>query len=145
MRLDAEECRERFGAAGHAVLAVNDPAAAPLVVPITFAIPAPDVVVSAVDFKPKSTTQLRRLRLLTENPACSLLVEHYEPDWRRLWWVRADGRAEVFAPDSDPRDPSATAAAVGALIAKYPQYAGQAPEGAVIRIAVDRWSGWSWV
>ncbi|NYI82460.1 PPOX class probable F420-dependent enzyme [Saccharopolyspora hordei] len=102
--------------------------------PITFAV-AGDVVVTAVDHKPKRTTQLRRLRNVVENPQVTVLADHYDDDWDRLWWVRADGRAEVAdAPDHPDL--------VAALVAKYPQYREERPNGRLIVVRVDRWSGW---
>ena len=48
-----------------------------------------------VDDKPKATTALRRLDNVRAHPAVSLLVDHYDDDWTRLWWVRVDGTAVV--------------------------------------------------
>lgn len=91
----------------------------------------------AIDQKPKSTTNLRRLRNIAENPRVSVLADHYEPDWEQLWWVRADGTATVTS-EGPERE-----AAIAALIEKYPQYRQDPPAGPVIMIAVDHWSGWS--
>jgi PPOX class probable F420-dependent enzyme len=105
VRLEAAECRARFAAARRAVLAVNDPTGVALIVPITFGVVraghpdsagAGDIVVSAIDHKPKSTLDLRRLRLLRTDPRAALLVDRYEDDWDRLWWVRVDGHAIVL-------------------------------------------------
>ena len=52
-----------------------------------------DTVYSAIDAKPKSTLDLRRLQNIRSNGAASLLVDHYEEDWTNLWWVRVDGTA----------------------------------------------------
>ena len=62
----------------------------PHLVPITFAVDG-DALYSAVDAKPKSTRALRRLANIAANPAVSVLVDHYDDDWTRLWWARADG------------------------------------------------------
>ena len=42
-----------------------------------------------LDRKPKSTavTRLRRVRNILANPQVSLVVDHYEEDWHRLWYV----------------------------------------------------------
>ncbi len=133
MRLDSDTARQRFAAASVARLATADADAVPHVVPVTFAVEG-DVVVFAIDHKPKTTTALRRLRNIDANPAVSLLVDHYEEDWTRLWWARADGHAVV-----SPEDPPA----VALLTAKYPAYVERPPEGPVVRIDVSRWSGWS--
>jgi PPOX class probable F420-dependent enzyme len=92
-------------------------------------------VYSAVDAKPKRTTSLRRLANVAENPAVSLLVDHYDDDWDRLWWVRADGGGRVL----DGSVPEA-ARAVELLRARYPQ---QRATGAVLAVDVQRWSGWA--
>jgi len=85
---------------------------------------------TAVDAKPKSTRSLRRLANIESNPQVSMLVDQYEDYWSALWWVRTDGDAMVVSVDSgDGR------LALSALAAKYPQYAGQAPAGPLIRIA----------
>jgi PPOX class probable F420-dependent enzyme len=93
------------------------------------------LVYTAVDHKPKRTTALQRLADITANPAVALLVDHYEEDWSRLWWVRLDGRARVL--DELP------AAAVAALAAKYPQYAALPPAGPGVEISVSRVLRWS--
>lgn len=96
------------------------------------------VVVTAVDHKPKATTDLRRLRDIRDNPRVCLLADHYEDDWERLWWVRADGRARIVE-GGDER-----ARAVAWLVRKYAQYRERPPAGPAIVIHVERWSGWSY-
>ncbi len=109
---------------------------APHVIPITFALEG-DRIVSAVDAKPKTTRQLQRLRNIRASPGVAVLADHYEDDWTRLWWVRADGRACVLD------DPAAMAGPIRALVQRYPQYRDQPPSGPVISIAVERWTGWA--
>ncbi|WP_034270993.1 TIGR03668 family PPOX class F420-dependent oxidoreductase [Haloechinothrix halophila] len=133
MRLSTGEARRRFTEARVARLATAGADAVPHVVPVTFAVDG-DAIVFAVDHKPKTTTALRRLRNIAANPAVSLLVDHYEDDWTRLWWARADGHAQVRTEDPP---------AVALLAAKYPAYAERPPEGPVVRVDVSRWSGWS--
>lgn len=137
MRLDEGEARRRFAGARVARLATVDASNAPHLVPVTFAVLG-DEVVFAIDAKPKSTTDLRRLRNIAGNPRVSLLVDHYDDDWTRLWWVRADGTAAVHTDDAHRREPLA------ALEGKYPQYTETPPAGPVVRIAVTAWRGWAW-
>jgi PPOX class probable F420-dependent enzyme len=132
----ASDARRRFAAARVARLATADGAGRPHLVPIVFAV-AGDTVVSAVDDKPKRTTQLRRLRNVAENAAVALLVDHYEEDWSALWWARADGTARVLAPGGDD-----ALAAVALLRERYAAYADRPPRGPVLAVAVSRWSGW---
>ena len=135
MRLTAAVCRERLTTADHAYLASISPGdeLRPHLVPVVFALTGDELVI-AIDQKPKSTTDLRRLRNITANPRVSLLCDRYDADWRQLWWVRADGRARV-----DAEHP----AAIALLAAKYPQYVLDPPQGPVITVAIERWSGWS--
>lgn len=132
------EARELFAAARVARLATADASARPHLVPVVFALDG-DVVVLAVDHKPKRTTRLKRLANITANPSVCLLADHYEDDWDRLWWVRADGEARVLPP---PDRSGEAARRVGPLAEKYPPYADRPPEGPVIEVAVRRWSGW---
>jgi PPOX class probable F420-dependent enzyme len=132
-----DEARARFAAARVARLATADATGRPHLVPMVFAV-AGDVIYSAVDHKPKRTTALRRLANVAVNPQVAVLVDHYDDDWERLWWVRADGTARVF----DPTDPVAREA-VRLLTARYDRYRAEPPTGPVLAVAVARWSGWS--
>ncbi|QKV92605.1 TIGR03668 family PPOX class F420-dependent oxidoreductase [Streptomyces sp. NA02950] len=139
MRLEIAEGRRRFARARVLRLATTDGDGRPHCVPATFALDA-DTVVMAVDNKPKRHQELRRLRNIRANPVVSLLVDHYDEDWRRLWWVRADGRARIL-PDASA---AGHTAAVERLVAKYPQYAGRPPRGPVTEVEVVRWTGWAY-
>ena len=128
------DARARFAAARVARLATAGADGRPHLVPVCFAVDG-DTVYSAVDeLKPKATLRLRRLRNVAENPAVSLLVDHYSDDWSELWWVRAEGRARVLeaAPD-----------AIALLASRYSQYRDAPPGGPVLAVDVERWAGWS--
>src|SRR5918995_1570537 len=88
------EAPAMFAESPVAMLATVRPDGAPHVVPVVFAV-HDDVVYTAVDAKRKSTQRLRRLANIEANPRVSMLVDHYEQDWTHLWWVRADGLAEI--------------------------------------------------
>jgi PPOX class probable F420-dependent enzyme len=109
----------------------------PHLVPVTFAV-IDDRIVTAVDQKPKSTTALRRLRNIAENPLAAVLCDHYDEDWRRLWWVRADGSARI-ADDRATED-----ATLAALQSKYPQYRDDPPRGPILVVTVGSWAGWQY-
>jgi PPOX class probable F420-dependent enzyme len=129
------EARARFAAARVARLATADAEGRPHLVPLAFAVDG-ETIYSAVDAKPKRTRALRRLANVRENPAVSLLVDHWdEDDWSSLWWVRADGDARVLAAD----DPEA-ARAIDLLRERYPR---QRDQGDVLAVTVTRWSGWA--
>jgi PPOX class probable F420-dependent enzyme len=136
MRLAADECRGRLARARRAVLATVAPDGSPHVVPITFAV-QDDVIVTAVDQKPKTTTVLQRLRNVSQDPRVAVLADHYAEEWADLWWARADGTAEVVV-DGPARD-----VALAGLAERYEQYRRDPPRGPVIRIVVHRWTGWS--
>lgn len=136
MRLTADEARRRLTGERVARLATVGPGSRPHLVPVTFAVDA-DVIYTAVDAKPKSTRDLRRLANISACPYVTLLADHYADDWSRLWWARADGEASVLT------SPAAVAAPLDLLASRYPQYLASRPEGPVIAIAVSRWSGWS--
>ncbi len=131
-----DEARARFAEASVAYLATVGTDGAPHVVPITFALDG-DVIYTAVDAKPKRGTPLRRFENVAANALVSVLVDAYDPDWSRLWWARADGRARIVA------DGEELERALSALRARYPQYGQVALIGPAMVIAVDRWSGWS--
>lgn len=124
----------RFSRAQVARLATVTPDGAPHLVPVTFATHG-DLVLTAVDHKPKTTTALRRLKNIEHNPRVSLLVDHYEDDWTHLWWIRADGHASILHGDDRPLAP---------LLAKYPQYAARPPEGPMIAVQITRYVSWSY-
>ncbi|MEV4343197.1 TIGR03668 family PPOX class F420-dependent oxidoreductase [Actinoplanes sp. NPDC049596] len=123
---------DRFGTAPVARLATVGPDGAPHLVPIVFALTG-NVIVSAVDGKPKTTRALKRLRNIAAEPRVSVLADHYDADWTNLWWVRADGAARV-RDDAPPGLP--------ALIAKYQQYREAPPAGPYLEITVERWVAW---
>lgn len=129
--------RARFDSARVARLATVDALGRPHLVPVCFALDG-DTIVSAVDAKPKTTTALRRLANVRVNPAVSLLVDHYDDDWSRLWWARADGDARVV------EDGPEHAHGCALLVARYTQYSDMPPRGPVVIVTVRRWSGWSW-
>jgi PPOX class probable F420-dependent enzyme len=122
---------QRLAAARVGRLATVTTDGRPHVVPVCFALDAGRIY-TAVDAKPKTTQALRRLENVRATGRASLLVDHYEEDWSRLWWVRVDGAAEVLEPGAGRE----------ALAAKYEQYRAAPPAGPVIAISPDRWRSW---
>ena len=120
-------------------LATVNPGLGVDIVPITWAVvggPDDERLVSAVDHKPKTTTNLRRLRNIDTHPDVTVLVDHYDDDWERLWWVRIRGTAAVIS-GGDEFD-----RAVDALVARYPQYEDHRPTGPAIVVQDLVWTGW---
>jgi PPOX class probable F420-dependent enzyme len=108
----------------------------PHIVPISFALEG-KTLYFAVDFKPKRTTNLKRLSNIATNPAVSVLIDHYESDWDRLWWVRVDGAARIVT------EPGEVERALNLLAQRYEQYRTTRPAGPVVAITIERMTGWS--
>jgi len=134
--MDADDMRRRFGTARVARLATVRDDGRPHLVPVCFALDG-DSIVSAVDAKPKRSTALQRLDNVRAHPDVSLLVDHYDDDWARLWWVRVDGHARVVEGGAEH------AVAVARLASKYAQYRDAPPTGAVVVVEARGWRGWS--
>ncbi|WP_227980948.1 TIGR03668 family PPOX class F420-dependent oxidoreductase [Nocardia spumae] len=137
-RLEPGDALARLRSARIARLATADASGRPHLVPVTFALSPDDrLLVSAVDQKPKTTTNLARLRNIAAQPRVAVLVDRYDEDWSQLWWVRADGVAAI-------RTGADRSAPITWLAAKYPQYRDNSPRGPVIAIALDTVTGWAY-
>jgi PPOX class probable F420-dependent enzyme len=132
----SEEMRARVAGAPVGRLATLGPDGAPRLVPICFVL-AGEVVYSAVDHKPKRTSDLGRLRNVARDPRVCVLIDHYENDWSRLWWIRLDGVAQTLGAGAEAAD------ALAHLIAKYDQYRREPPPGPVLKIEIRRWKAWT--
>jgi PPOX class probable F420-dependent enzyme len=126
----------RLAAERVARLATTDPDGRPHLVPIVFALDG-DTLYSAVDRKPKRSRTLRRIENARARPDVTVLVDHYEEDWTRLWWARLRGRARVLDDGEERRH------ALGLLAAKYPQYRAEPPDGPVLAVDVTEVRAWS--
>ncbi|MFC4561783.1 TIGR03668 family PPOX class F420-dependent oxidoreductase [Nocardiopsis mangrovi] len=136
MAWSVEHCREMFSGRRVARMATSGPDGRPHLVPVVFAVHG-DTIAMAVDAKPKRTTRLKRLANIRANPNVCLLADEYDDDWRRLWWVRADGAARIVESGRE------RGAAIARLAERYRQYRTSPPEGAVVLVSVHHWSGWS--
>jgi PPOX class probable F420-dependent enzyme len=125
----------RLAAARVARLATTDPDGRPHLVPIVFALDG-DTVYSAVDRKPKRSRTLRRIENARSRPDVTILVDHYEEDWRRLWWIRLRGRARVLDEGEE------RSRALQLLGSKYPQYRADPPDGPVLAVDVTEVRAW---
>jgi PPOX class probable F420-dependent enzyme len=127
--------RERVANARVARLATIDPDGRLHLVPIVFVLDG-DTLYTAVDAKPKRSRRLRRIENARERPDVTVLVDHYDEDWRRLWWVRLRGRARVLDAGEEADR------ALRRLVAKYEQYRTDPPGTPVLAIDVDEWRAW---
>jgi PPOX class probable F420-dependent enzyme len=117
-------------------LATIDPDGRPHLVPIVFAI-EDETLYTAVDRKRKRSQRLRRIENARARPDVTVLVDHYEDDWARLWWIRLRGRARVLD-RGEERD-----RALALLSEKYPQYRDQPPDGPVLAVDVAEVREWA--
>jgi PPOX class probable F420-dependent enzyme len=134
--VDQEDIQARVAASRVARLATTERGKPPHLVPICYAVEG-DVLYSAVDEKPKYSKRLKRLANIRADPPVTVLVDHYEEDWSRLWWVRLRGEARVL--EEGPERERGLAL----LVEKYEQYRAHAPTGPVIAVDVGEWRGWS--
>ena len=120
-------------------LATADGNGRPHVIPVCFACDG-RLIYSVLDAKPKSGSlrSLRRVRNILANPHVSLVIDHYESDWSKLWYLLVRGRAQLLEPCHEQ------AAAIALLRAKYPQYRKmELDDNPVIRITPERATGWT--
>ena len=138
--MERGEAVDRLREARVARLATVRPEGTPHVVPFVFALlEEHDGLIAywVIDAKPKRSAAIQRLENIRAHPAVELVVDAYDDDWSRLWWVRASGRARVVSSEDE------TTRALAALREKYPTYRDDPPAGPVIAIEIDRITGWS--
>lgn len=137
--MERDESLARLRSARVGRLATLTPEGTPHVVPFVFVVVdrgSATRLYWMVDEKPKRSKELQRLRNIEHQPAVELVVDEYDEDWSRLWWVRARGSARVVV-EADERD-----AALGLLRGKYPQYESTEDPGLVVAIEVEAITGW---
>lgn len=119
-------------------LATADSRAVPHVVPVCFAMSDGTLYIT-IDEKPKrhSSTALKRLRNIAENPPVAVVVDRYDEDWAMLGWVMLHGRAEILIDGTEHQD------AQTLLRSRYPQLrAMQIAQYPVIAVRIDRATSW---
>src|ERR1051325_8746580 len=89
------EIRRKFETVRVARLATLDAEHAPHVIPVCFCFDG-SVFYSAIDRKPKrvSADRLTRLKNIAQTSRVALLLDYYNEDWTRLWYVLVRGKAE---------------------------------------------------
>lgn len=96
---------------------------------------------SPIDGKPKKNARLDRIEWIRKRPDVLVLIDHYDGDWSRLWWVKLFGEADVVG-----ESVTGWELAVEGLGQKYPQY-NEIPMftgvPTMIRIDISRWKSWS--
>ena len=137
--LISTEIRAKLEVARVARLATLDPKRRPHLVPICYACNG-TVFYSAIDRKPKRVAPKRLVRLknIKKTPQVALLVDHYDEDWTRLWYVLVRGKAELVSASAERKR------AILRLRGKYPQYDANmlAEDAPVLRITPLRIIAW---
>jgi len=133
--VDLPEARRRFREARVARLATVRPDGSPHLVPIVFALER-DTLCFAVDEKPKRSARLQRIANLEHEPRASAMVDAYDEDWSRLWWVRVDGRTDIVV------EGSGLERIQRALAAKYVGYRDRPPPGPAVTLRIEHWRFW---
>ena len=132
---EAETIGERVRTAKVARLATTDPDGRSHLVPIVFVLDG-QTLYSAVDAKPKRSRRLRRLANARVRPDVTVLVDHYEDDWSRLWWVSLRGRARVLDTGEEAER------ALLLLVEKYERYRREPPGPPVLAVDILEWRSW---
>ena len=103
-------------------------------VPVVYVIHDGDIV-SPIDDKPKTGSDLQRIRNLESDPRATLLADRWDEDWTRIGWVMVRGEMRV-----EPRSP-----ATEKLIDRYPQYSEDITPGErALVLTPRRISWWTW-
>ena len=66
----------------------------PHIVPVVL-VAASNHIYLPIDGKRKRPGTLQRVRNVQTNPHATLLLDHYEEDWSKLWWVRIEAIASI--------------------------------------------------
>jgi PPOX class probable F420-dependent enzyme len=131
--------RKKLEAARVARMATLDARRRPHLVPICFIYDG-TFFYSAIDRKPKrvAPNRLARMKNIRKTPRVALLVDQYDEDWEKLWYVLVRGNAKLVS------DPAERRRALRRLRAKYPQYrSGMLTDDApILRITPLRVTAW---
>ncbi len=145
VQLDTDQLRLLDGVE-RATLATLAPDGQARLVPCCFAVvesPTGSKLYTPIDAKPKRWADARllaRVRDVERDPRVTLLIDHWDQDWARLWWLRVHGLARVIWPDASPDEHTL---AIAALRDRYPQYLDHPLEELpVIAITPTHVTGW---
>ncbi len=122
-------------------LATLDTERGPHIIPFCFAYDG-KVFYTPIDRKPKRVApeRLTRLQNIRNNPHVAILIDQYDEDWAKLWYILIRGTAKIIPASAR----SELGRAIRLLKAKYPQYAGGmlADDAMLIRITPRKITSW---
>jgi PPOX class probable F420-dependent enzyme len=116
----------------------------PYLTPVVFVIEQ-DTIFIPLDDKPKTTAteQLKRAKNIRENPRVSLLVDHYEENWKNLWFVMLIGRATLLYQNGKHQTTNENMNRIQSmLVEKYSQYTKIGIGKLYIKIKIDKTIYW---
>ena len=131
--IQRDEMRRRAARARAARVGTLDARGRIHLVPIVFAIDG-DRLYSSTDEKPRA----KRLRNLQRDPHVSVVIDEYDEDWSRVWWVRLAGTGRALEQGAEYER------ARRLLCEKYPQFEGDPGGGPIMAVDVQEWSGWAY-
>jgi PPOX class probable F420-dependent enzyme len=135
--MDERQMRRRVAEARAARVGTVDERGRAHLVPVVFVIDG-DTLYSATDAGPRPVKRLRNMR---RDSRVTVLVDVYDEDWSKVWWVRMRGRGRAIEEGSE-RDH-----ALRLLWEKYPQFGSAPPSeaaGPVMAVDIEEWSGWAY-
>jgi coenzyme F420-0:L-glutamate ligase/coenzyme F420-1:gamma-L-glutamate ligase len=116
----------------------------PYLTPVVFVIEQNSIFIP-LDDKPKTIAaeQLKRVKNIRENPRVSLLVDHYEENWKNLWFVMLIGRATLLYQNGKHQTTNEKIIRIQSmLVEKYSQYTKIRTGNLYIKIKVDKMIYW---
>ena len=116
----------------------------PYLTPVVFVIEQKSIFIP-LDHKPKTTTikQLKRVKNITENPRVSFLIDHYEEDWKKLWFVMLIGHATLLYQKGKYQTTNEELIRIRSmLVEKYAQYTKIGIGKLYIKISIDKIVHW---
>jgi len=119
MTLDEDRCWALLVGARHGVLATLHPRRGVDAVPVVYVCVGRSIVIPVDRVKPKQGRRLQRLANIGSDDRCVLLVDHYEDDWYKLWWVRVHAQATTATTGAAGPEGDDIARALGERFAPY--------------------------
>jgi PPOX class probable F420-dependent enzyme len=135
--LNRDEMRRRATQARVARVATYDDCGQIHLVPVTFVLDG-ERLYSPSDAGPR---RAKRLRNLEDDSRVAVLIDVYDEDWSRVWWVRLRGAGRAI--DAGPEYERARTL----LAQKYPQFRDAPPgeaAGPIMIVDIADWSGWAY-
>lgn len=117
----------------------------PYVTPVVFVIQNENVYVP-LDQKPKTVNilKLKRVKNIQENSKVCFLVQHYDEDWTKLWFVMITGYATLANASSETLKAELKIIR-DKFLSKYSQYNKISVGNFYIRIRIDKTAYWNYI